>query len=41
MIEDVEHLAAELQIEPLRQLRILDDREVCVDKVWSRDRIAA
>jgi hypothetical protein len=37
MIKDVEHFSTELQIQLLRQFRVLDDRKVRVDKTRPGD----
>jgi hypothetical protein len=41
MVENIEHLGAELQVEPLRDFRVLDDGEIGVDEVRTRKRIAS
>src|SRR5580692_9731909 len=41
MVENVEHLGAELQVEPLRDFRVLYDGEVGVDEGRARQRIAS
>jgi len=41
MVEDVEHLRAELQVEPLGYPRVFRHRKIGVREVWSHNRISS
>ena len=41
MVENVEQLGTELQVEPFRDFRVLDDGEVGIDEIRTRQRIAS
>ena len=40
MVEDVEHLASELETEPFGDLSILGDGEVSIEETWAGDGVA-